>query len=79
MPMCCQGASGLAGAGRKGGGGQALVFLGGSVATPLAMGREGGGGGGFCWGVLGGATSTRWQGRRVAVSVLRHCVRMVFL
>ncbi len=53
MPRRCQGAFGLAAAGRKGGGRRALAFWGGSIATPLVMGREGGGGGGraaACWG-----------------------------
>ncbi len=49
----CQGAFGLAAAGRKGGCGRALAFWGSSVATPSATGREGGGGGGHAtafWG-----------------------------
>jgi hypothetical protein len=46
MPSRCQGAFRLAATERKGGGGHALAFRGGSVATPSATGREGGGGGG---------------------------------
>ena len=40
----CQGALGLAAAGGKGGDGCALAFWRNCVATPSAMGREGGGG-----------------------------------
>ena len=54
MPQRCQFAFWLAVAGRKGGGGRALAFRGGSIATPLATGREVGGGNGHAT-VFGGA------------------------
>ena len=62
-----QGACGLAAAGREGGGGCALAFRGGSVATPALAslsGREGGGSGvpWCCQGACGLAVAGRKGG-----------------
>ncbi len=51
MPLRCQGAFGLAVAGRKGGGGRALAFRGGSVATPARR----------CCRCIGDGKGGRWR------------------
>ena len=84
MPRRCQSACGLAAAGREGighgGGGLAVAFWSGGVAT-LAQWRcrgvDNGKEGPWRWwayrGVVGGATSTRWRSKRAAVGMSQRC------
>jgi len=74
VPWHCQGASGLAGVGRKGDRWHALAFRGGSIAMPArecCRGIDDGKGGRWrlwaCRGIFGGATSARRWGGRAAV------------
>jgi hypothetical protein len=78
MPRHCQGAFGLAAAGRKGGGGYALAFLGRQRCNTIGNGKGGRWWWWACCGNLGGATSARQQGRRVAVGVLWLCPDGIF-